>query len=237
MVALKSRTTVVRAEATSRRLRARRRSCRWRAPASTSSRTRPSASRRAARCSRSAFRRAMRATLRVRRASTPLRTHASSCASSLSARAKASASASSSRSFADFEGGEVAGVAAQPAAVELDDARATASRNARSCVTRTRLPAKPAWHRRAAPRSHAIASRSRWFVGSSSSSTSGARDQRLRQRDALLQCRPTACRRARRRRSARRCSVVSTRCSQVQPPSASMRVCSASRSSPSACAS
>ena len=41
--------------------------------------------------------------------------------------------------------------------------------------------------------SHSMASRSRWLVGSSSSSTSG-RHQRLRQRHALACCRPRACR-------------------------------------------
>ena len=57
-------------------------------------------SRRAARSARRRSSRATRPTLRVRRASTPLRTHTSSCASSLSARAAARASASSSRAFA-----------------------------------------------------------------------------------------------------------------------------------------
>ena len=91
-------------------------------PASTSSRTWPSDSRRAARCARSACRRWTRPTLRVRRASTPLRTQTSSCASSLSARALASASAASCSSFRRLVGAEVAGIAAQHAAIELDDA-------------------------------------------------------------------------------------------------------------------
>ena len=47
---------------------------------------------------------------------------------------------------------------------------ATLSRNERSCVTVTMLPLKS--HSR--PSSHSMLSRSRWLVGSSSSSTSGA---------------------------------------------------------------
>ncbi len=65
----------------------------------------------------------MRATLRVRRASTPLRIHTSSCASSLSARALASASDGQLLFLQPLVGAEVARVAAQHAAVELDDAR------------------------------------------------------------------------------------------------------------------
>ena len=92
-------------------------------PASTSSRTRPSDSRRAARCARSACRRCTRPTLRVRRASTPFRTQTSSCASSLSARALASASADELVRLPRLVGRERARIAAQHAAVELDDAR------------------------------------------------------------------------------------------------------------------
>ena len=92
-------------------------------PASASSRTRPSDSRRAARCARSACRRWTRPTLLVRRASTPFLTQTSSCASSLSARALASASADELLDLPRLVGGERARIAAQHAAVELDDAR------------------------------------------------------------------------------------------------------------------
>ena len=102
MVALKSLTTVFSAGGSPKVMLTRRSSATilpLGTPASTSSRTWPSWSRRAARCVRSASSRAMRPTLRVRRASTPFLTHTSSCASSLSARALASASAASCSSF------------------------------------------------------------------------------------------------------------------------------------------
>ena len=59
---------------------------------------------------------------------------------------------------------------------------ATASMKARSCETSTSAPRQPP----SSACSQAMASRSRWLVGSSSSRTSGCGHQRLRQRDALL---------------------------------------------------
>ena len=114
---------------------------------------------------------AMRPTLRVRRASTPLRIQTSSCASSLSARALPSASASSSRALRCLVGGEVARIAAQPAAVQLDDARR--DRVEEGAVVRDQQQ-RCRESRFSSSSSQAMASRSRWLVGSSSSSTSGA---------------------------------------------------------------
>ena len=61
-------------------------------PLLTSMFTLPTTSRRASRVARSSCSRLMRAVARVRRASTPLRIHTSSCASSLSALAFTTAS-------------------------------------------------------------------------------------------------------------------------------------------------
>ena len=69
------------------------------APLATSSLTLPTASRRASRRARIFSKRVMRPWARVRRASTPLRIHTSSCAKSLSARALMTASCAICSSF------------------------------------------------------------------------------------------------------------------------------------------
>jgi hypothetical protein len=108
----------------------------------------------------------------------------------------------------------------------------TASRKARSCVISTTLPGKP----RSSSSSQAIESRSRWLVGSSSSSTSGtATSERASATRFFMPPDSSPMRRAPSRCS--RASVVATRCSQFHASSASMRDCNASRSSPGACAS
>mmetsp|Transcript_5514 Transcript_5514/g.13281 ORF Transcript_5514/g.13281 Transcript_5514/m.13281 type:complete len:82 (-) Transcript_5514:4552-4797(-) len=79
-----------------------------------------------------------------------------------------------------------------------------------------------------------MASRSRWLVGSSSSSTSGwatsARPNAtrfFRPPDRLPTSRAPS--------RPRRCRVSSTRCSQFQAPMCSMRSCTQARSSFSSC--
>ena len=94
-----------------------------RSPASSASFTLPSRARRSLRSRRSASSLRTRPSSRVRRASTPLRIQASSCAQNWSNLRCATASAASSLGLARFVGGEVAGIRAQEAAIELDDAR------------------------------------------------------------------------------------------------------------------
>ena len=183
MVALKSLDDDLVAEGLARRRSVRPRSCRWAGRDATSRLTLPSASRRAARLARSSSRRAMRLWLRVRRASTPLRIQTSSCASSLSALAlmhrflrqllfllhQVLARSCRGRSAACRGPARRCGWRRGPGSV-------------RSWVMVTTLPLKST----SRSSSHSIESRSRWLVGSSSSSTSGCGHQRLRQRHALF---------------------------------------------------
>jgi hypothetical protein len=136
--------------------------------------------------------------LRVRRASTPLRIQTSSCLEQLvGAGVGQRLVRAAVRTPCALEGGEVAGVAAQLAAVELDDARAHAFEE--GAVVRDdeqRRAGKAAQHV-LQPQDAAM---SRWLVGSSSSSTSGCDRQRLGQRQALLLAQPAPSRPGRQRR-------------------------------------
>ena len=79
-----------------------------------------------ARSRRSASSRRTRPSLRVRRASMPLRIHASSCAQNWSNLRCADRFGGELVGLARLVGGEVAGIRAQQAAIELDDARGDA---------------------------------------------------------------------------------------------------------------
>ena len=152
------------------------------APRSRSSRTRPTASRRCRRCSRSRSSRATRLTLRVRRASTPLRTQTSSCASSLSARALATLSASSSRSRADSKAAKLPGYERSRPRSSSTMRVVTASRNARSCVTTTSGAAKAVDEQLLQPQDRIEVEVVRRFV---EQQHVGRRDQRACERNAL----------------------------------------------------
>ena len=95
---------------------------------------------------------------------------------------------------------------------------ATRSRKVRSWVMVTTLPLKSI----SRFSSHSMESRSRWLVGSSSSSTSGRRTSACASATRLL---VAAGKRADAASLSRcsRCRVSSTRCSQFQPSCASMR--------------
>ena len=180
---------------------------------------------RAARAARSS--RATRPTLRVRRASTPLRTHTSSCASSLSARALASASFSSSRALVALVGGEVARVAAQHAAVELDDARGHGVDE--GAVVRDQ-------HQRAAPADRAGPAATRWRRGRGGWSARRAAARRAAATSACASATrflvpPDSVADARRRPGAGAAASRRRAAPRSSRPSASIRVCSASRSS------
>ncbi len=86
----------------------------------------PRRSRRSARSTRRCSRRRTRPSLRVRRASTPLRIHTSSCAQNLSKRAVGDLLGGELVALARLVRREVAGVGAQHAAVQLHDARGDA---------------------------------------------------------------------------------------------------------------
>jgi hypothetical protein len=123
-------------------------------------------------------------------------------------------------------GGEVARVAAQQAAVELDDARGHGVDEG-AVVRDEDQRALPAGEQVLQPLDGVDVE---VVGGLVEQQHVGRGHQRARQRHALLHA-------ARQRRHRRRAQVqplqrLSTRCSQVQPPSASRRVCSASRSSP-----
>ena len=139
---------------------------------------------------------------------------------------------SSSRSLRCIEGAKVAGIAAQRPRSSSTMRVATASRKARSCEINTSAPRQPL-QQLLQPLDRVEVE----VVGRLVEQQHiGCGHQRLRQRDALLgaarelidAASPSRC---------RRCSVSSTRCSQVQPSSASIGSASASRSSCGACAS
>ena len=94
-----------------------------RSPESTVSFTLPMRSRRASRSSRNCSSRFTRPSLRVRRASTPLRIQTSSCAQNLSNLRLSTRLLGQLLGLAPLVCGVVAGVRAQQAAVEFDDAR------------------------------------------------------------------------------------------------------------------
>ena len=94
-----------------------------RSPVSTVSLIEPMRSRRAARSSRRCSSRLTRPSLRVRRASTPLRIHTSSCAQNFSKRRWARSSAASISALRCSYTRVVARKDAQPPAIELGDAR------------------------------------------------------------------------------------------------------------------
>ena len=191
---------------------ARRRSCRWarrrRARAAPGRACRGAA--RAASRSSAAARCGRRCACGAPRR--PCASSTSSCASSLSARALASASAASCSSFSGLEGGEVARVAAQPAAVELDDARR--HRVEEGAVVRDQHDAAAEADEQLLQPDDRVEVE---VVG-----RLVEQQQRRARRPApapaqrAFWCRRTACRWARRRPGCSRCSVSSTRCSQVQ---------------------
>ena len=194
-------------------------------PLATSILTLPCAVRRAACSARSLPRRSMRAWARVRRASTPLRIQTSSCAKSLSARALITASCANCSAFCVKYAAKLPGYDSSLPRSNSTIRVATLSKNERSCVTVMMLPLKSTNN----PSNHSMLSKSKWLVGSSSSSTSG--------------CATNACAKATRffvppdksltmasGFKCRRCRVSLTRCSQFQPSKVSISVCIESKS-------
>ena len=129
----------------------------------------PCRSRRAARWRRSSSKRRTRPSLRVRRASMPLRIHASSCAWNLSNRRLCSASTASSCAFFSLYLAKLPSYERSVPRSSSTMRVAMLSKKRRSWVMTMRMPEKP----RSRFSSQIIASMSRWLVGSSSSNTSG----------------------------------------------------------------
>ena len=148
------------------------------AKSSTASRTAPAPARRAARSSRSASSARTRPSLRVRRALTPWRSHASSCASFRSSRSRSRASASSAAAFFSRYVAIGPRPGGERAAIQLDDPRGQRGEE-RAIVRHEQHRARNT--RAGTARASAMASMSRWFVGSSSSSTSGWDTSALRE--------------------------------------------------------